>query len=75
MEVTYCKKCHTKKHLKNYDTAKKEIENILGTKVSEKCMSVCGIAEKKVVIEIDYNYIECETYDELIEKLKGDYDS
>lgn len=75
MEVTYCKKCHQKKHLKNYDVANAEISRIVKTDVSDKCMSVCGIAEKKHVIEIDYEYLEANTYDELIDLLKVKYDS
>jgi Fe-S oxidoreductase len=74
MEVTYCKKCHQKKHLKNYDIANKEIENIMGVKVSDRCMSVCGLAKVKHIVEVDYEYIECETYDSLINTLKERYD-
>ncbi len=72
MDVIYCKKCHDRKRVKNYDAATAEIQAVTGAEyVDDLCVSYCGPGAKNHFAVVDDEIIGADTYEELIEELKN----
>ncbi len=72
MDVVYCKKCHDRKRVKQYEAATEEIMSVTGAEyVDDLCVSYCGPGAKEHFAMVDDEIIEANSYDELIEELKN----
>ncbi len=72
MDIVYCKKCHDRKRVKNYEAATAEIMAITGSGyVDDLCMSYCGPGAKEHFAVVDDEIIEADSYEQLIEELKN----
>ncbi len=69
--INYCRKCHDKKRIKNYNDVIVEIENITAIPNSDdKCISYCGPGSNNFFIMHDDEIIEDPDYKKFIEKIK-----
>jgi len=76
MKVSYCKKCHDKKRIKNINDVNDDIKKVVKCEeVTEECQSYCGPGTKKHFVTIEDEIIEADTYEELIKNLEEKYDN
>jgi uncharacterized protein YuzB (UPF0349 family) len=76
MKVSYCKKCHDKKRIKNIKEVNNDIKSVVKcNEVTEECQSYCGPGSNIYFVTIEDEIIEANSYDELINNLKEKYDN
>ncbi len=71
MEVIYCKKCHERKRLGNFEDTLRKINNLENvSSVRGDCISYCGPGKKEFFSLVDDELVSGTTLEDLINNIK-----